>query len=208
VNRREGPRKGPENHELMATRMGNRKAVGHQRLRNSRGGTRTPDPVINSHLLYQLSYSGLRSRPKTSGQHLVRQRAGSFGAHVWWCQTEGPPPVKPPQRVFRCKLPMNRLAPSGEPSHSPRRGTHLSSSGANQISVLLQNGLSDLEVDGQVSLSSGERSCAIPYRSSNVLLTPSLPMLHSNSLLQKMLQNRYCDFSGSCLASVRCLCPH
>ena len=26
--------------------------------RNSRGGTRTPDPVINSHLLYQLSYSG------------------------------------------------------------------------------------------------------------------------------------------------------
>jgi hypothetical protein len=25
---------------------------------NSRGGTRTPDPVINSHLLYQLSYSG------------------------------------------------------------------------------------------------------------------------------------------------------
>jgi hypothetical protein len=27
-------------------------------FRNSRGGTRTPDPVINSHLLYQLSYSG------------------------------------------------------------------------------------------------------------------------------------------------------
>ena len=27
-------------------------------LLNSRGGTRTPDPVINSHLLYQLSYSG------------------------------------------------------------------------------------------------------------------------------------------------------
>ena len=25
---------------------------------DSRGGTRTPDPVINSHLLYQLSYSG------------------------------------------------------------------------------------------------------------------------------------------------------
>ncbi len=29
--------------------------------RNSRGGTRTPDPVINSHLLYQLSYSGRRT---------------------------------------------------------------------------------------------------------------------------------------------------
>jgi hypothetical protein len=28
-------------------------------FRSSRGGTRTPDPVINSHLLYQLSYSGL-----------------------------------------------------------------------------------------------------------------------------------------------------
>ncbi len=27
-------------------------------VRHSRGGTRTPDPVINSHLLYQLSYSG------------------------------------------------------------------------------------------------------------------------------------------------------
>jgi hypothetical protein len=29
---------------------------------NSRGGTRTPDPVINSHLLYQLSYSGSRGK--------------------------------------------------------------------------------------------------------------------------------------------------
>ena len=26
---------------------------------NSRGGTRTPDPTVNSRLLYQLSYSGL-----------------------------------------------------------------------------------------------------------------------------------------------------
>ncbi len=54
-------------------------------LLNSRGGTRTPDPVINSHLLYQLSYSGssmawscsfLRTvgRPKTSGASAVRQR--------------------------------------------------------------------------------------------------------------------------------------
>ena len=29
---------------------------------DSRGGTRTPDPVINSHLLYQLSYSGKRRK--------------------------------------------------------------------------------------------------------------------------------------------------
>jgi hypothetical protein len=40
---------------------------------DSRGGTRTPDPVINSHLLYQLSYSGkynncndLQSDPQAS----------------------------------------------------------------------------------------------------------------------------------------------
>jgi hypothetical protein len=31
---------------------------------NSRGGTRTPDPVINSHLLYQLSYSGKNAAPR------------------------------------------------------------------------------------------------------------------------------------------------
>ena len=34
-------------------------------LIHSRGGTRTPDPVINSHLLYHLSYSG-------SAQHFTR----------------------------------------------------------------------------------------------------------------------------------------
>ncbi|SVA56166.1 uncharacterized protein METZ01_LOCUS109020, partial [marine metagenome] len=32
----------------------------HVRLsRGSGGGTRTPDKVVNSHLLYQLSYSGI-----------------------------------------------------------------------------------------------------------------------------------------------------
>src|SRR6266702_7223287 len=30
-------------------------------LRSSRGGTRTPDPPVNSRLLYQLSYSGIRA---------------------------------------------------------------------------------------------------------------------------------------------------
>jgi hypothetical protein len=43
---------------------------------NSRGGTRTPDPVINSHLLYQLSYSGRILRgidmPLVPGGKLVR----------------------------------------------------------------------------------------------------------------------------------------
>src|SRR5438477_339706 len=33
--------------------------VGTGGLRNSRGGTRTPDPPVNSRLLYQLSYSGM-----------------------------------------------------------------------------------------------------------------------------------------------------
>jgi hypothetical protein len=36
---------------------------------NSRGGTRTPDPVINSHLLYQLSYSGLIAAKKLAARH-------------------------------------------------------------------------------------------------------------------------------------------
>ncbi len=39
-------------------------------LRSSRGGTRTPDPVINSHLLYQLSYSG-----KLNGVEINRRTA-------------------------------------------------------------------------------------------------------------------------------------
>ena len=32
-------------------------------LLNSGGGTRTHDPTVNSRLLYQLSYSGLKKRP-------------------------------------------------------------------------------------------------------------------------------------------------
>jgi hypothetical protein len=33
---------------------------------SSRGGTRTPDPVINSHLLYHLSYSGIAMQTSDS----------------------------------------------------------------------------------------------------------------------------------------------
>ena len=36
---------------------------------HSRGGTRTPDPVINSHLLYHLSYSGTASYFTPSALH-------------------------------------------------------------------------------------------------------------------------------------------
>src|SRR5438552_13333206 len=39
---------------------------------SSRGGTRTPDPVINSHLLYHLSYSGIAS--KTSQSRRLNQQ--------------------------------------------------------------------------------------------------------------------------------------
>src|SRR4051794_12262197 len=38
---------------------------------SSRGGTRTPDPVINSHLLYHLSYSGIA--PQISRSHFRNQ---------------------------------------------------------------------------------------------------------------------------------------
>ena len=42
---------------------------------SSRGGTRTPDPVINSHLLYQLSYSGSTfGRAKITQASRDRQR--------------------------------------------------------------------------------------------------------------------------------------
>ena len=40
---------------------------------SSRGGTRTPDPVINSHLLYQLSYSG---RMKTDARLMLARWLG------------------------------------------------------------------------------------------------------------------------------------
>ena len=51
-------------------------------LLSSRGGTRTPDPVINSHLLYQLSYSGLSTsgcafscaHPLSTGQNVAARR--------------------------------------------------------------------------------------------------------------------------------------
>ena len=47
---------------------------------NSRGGTRTPDPVINSHLLYHLSYSG--TAPKNIGHeglNAIEMVAYSYG---------------------------------------------------------------------------------------------------------------------------------
>ena len=41
---------------------------------SSRGGTRTPDPVINSHLLYQLSYSGSAARGRLTAGRGKRKR--------------------------------------------------------------------------------------------------------------------------------------
>ena len=51
-------RKGPTKEPLITTLCRYLKCF---YLWDSRGGTRTPDPVINSHLLYQLSYSGKRN---------------------------------------------------------------------------------------------------------------------------------------------------
>jgi hypothetical protein len=60
-------------------------------LRSSRGGTRTPDPVINSHLLYQLSYSGRclncdslgrRSNPGRGATHPLNTAGHSKGERV------------------------------------------------------------------------------------------------------------------------------
>ena len=45
-------------------------------LNGSAGRTRTADPVVNSHLLYQLSYCGMVS--KTGGQGPHRQRRVTF----------------------------------------------------------------------------------------------------------------------------------
>jgi hypothetical protein len=57
---------------------------------NSRGGTRTPDPVINSHLLYQLSYSGKRSSyggcNLASGPVGVKRDGRSARTSLWNCR--------------------------------------------------------------------------------------------------------------------------
>ncbi len=50
---------------------------------NSRGGTRTPDPVINSHLLYQLSYSGKRNN--CNGLPRLTQPLTGARSHRWAC---------------------------------------------------------------------------------------------------------------------------
>src|SRR5215469_14153881 len=46
-----------------------KRAGPNSRLRSlsSRGGTRTPDPAVNSRLLYQLSYSGRVTQDQNSG---------------------------------------------------------------------------------------------------------------------------------------------
>ena len=50
---------------------------------NSRGGTRTPDPVINSHLLYQLSYSGKRNN--CNGLPRLTQPLTGARSDRWTC---------------------------------------------------------------------------------------------------------------------------
>ena len=53
-------------------------------MQNSGGGIRTPDPTVNSRLLYQLSYSGMQKRHsprnsfRPSASPPVRQRRQSL----------------------------------------------------------------------------------------------------------------------------------
>ena len=77
-------------------------------LLNSRGGTRTPDPVINSHLLYQLSYSGSSMAlpaplvAPSAGQKLaVRLRLGNEASAVHGInpRTPGSGRIRGPQRA-------------------------------------------------------------------------------------------------------------
>ncbi len=69
----------PGREAKTATKCGGRRVPAVLRRRgfgeDSRGGTRTPDPVINSHLLYQLSYSGWRGR--TAEKLLARPRTSN-----------------------------------------------------------------------------------------------------------------------------------
>ena len=51
------------------------------RISYSRGGTRTPDPVINSHLLYHLSYSGSAAK-KLPGKQGQMQSREAFRAEM------------------------------------------------------------------------------------------------------------------------------
>src|SRR6476646_2910158 len=63
---------------------------GSESYNSSRGGTRTPDPVINSHLLYHLSYSGSAQKNiGHEGLNAIENGAYSFALH----RVEFPPPA-------------------------------------------------------------------------------------------------------------------
>src|SRR6266496_6262051 len=74
---------------------------------SSRGGTRTPDPVINSHLLYQLSYSG--RNPKS------RQQEGLIQ------------PIRGADKLRKLRIAQAVARPrhAGEVEHSNERGFHV-----------------------------------------------------------------------------------
>jgi hypothetical protein len=62
--------------EALARLAENSKKAGNN---GSPGRTRTADPVINSHLLYRLSYRGIVRRPRMLGGKTGRVKAGRYG---------------------------------------------------------------------------------------------------------------------------------
>jgi hypothetical protein len=54
---------------------------------SSRGGTRTPDPVINSHLLYHLSYSGRVPKARRAAEVSQARRRRARNARQGTCSS-------------------------------------------------------------------------------------------------------------------------
>jgi hypothetical protein len=76
----------------------------------SRGGTRTPDPVINSHLLYQLSYSGKcsncndllpQTQPRTGSRFSIDAPDSTAPVPTRWESLVDAPPGQATPEAFR-----------------------------------------------------------------------------------------------------------
>ena len=84
---------------------------------NSRGGTRTPDPLINSQLLYRLSYSGI------GAENNGRTNGGQAVVHTGNSGTNRPcRPVDVTSCTQACRLPRSRqsIVVSGHPEPCER----------------------------------------------------------------------------------------
>jgi hypothetical protein len=96
---------------------------------DSRGRTRTCDPLINSQLLYQLSYSGKRHNPK--GPHQSEQAAAAFPFSLPLLPASALlPPLPPP----KCDL--HHLMSTCSPTRSDAKCHHLASRVASDPTLL------------------------------------------------------------------------